>query len=62
MVCGQIHEPATLPNLLLLTAIELSLSGRSPYTSTDKTNKNKYTQMKQYKKHSTNYTKHSKYK
>jgi len=29
--------------LLLLTAIELSLGGRSPYTSTDKINKNKYT-------------------
>jgi hypothetical protein len=29
--------------LLLLTAIELSLDGSSPYTSTDKTNKNKYT-------------------
>ena len=29
--------------LLLLTAIELSLGGSSPYTSTDKTNKNKYT-------------------
>jgi len=29
--------------LLLLTSIELSLSGSSPYTSTDKTNKNKYT-------------------
>ena len=28
---------------LLLTAIELSLGGNSPYTSTDKTNKNKYT-------------------
>jgi len=27
----------------------LSLGGSSPYTSTDKTNKNKYTQMKQYK-------------
>ena len=27
----------------LLTAIELSLCGSSPYTSTDKTNKNKYT-------------------
>ena len=57
MVCGQIHELATLPNLLLLllTATELSLGGSSPYTSTDKTNKNKYTQTKQY-------TKHSKYK
>jgi hypothetical protein len=29
--------------LLLLTAIELSLGDSSPYTSTDKTNKNKYT-------------------
>jgi hypothetical protein len=29
--------------LLLLTAFELSLGGSSPYTSTDKTNKNKYT-------------------
>jgi len=40
--------------LLLLTAIELSLGGSSPYTSTDKTYKNKCTQTKQYKKHSTN--------
>jgi len=29
--------------LLLLTAIELSLGDSSPYASTDKTNKNKYT-------------------
>jgi hypothetical protein len=29
--------------LLLLTALGLSLGGSSPYTSTDKTNKNKYT-------------------
>jgi hypothetical protein len=29
--------------LLLLSAIEFSLGGSSPYTSTDKTNKNKYT-------------------
>jgi len=29
--------------LLLLTAIESSLGGSNPYTSTDKTNKNKYT-------------------
>ena len=36
--------------LILLTATELSLGGSSPYTSTDKTNKNKYTQMKQYQK------------
>jgi hypothetical protein len=48
--------------LLLLTAVELSLGGSSPYTSTDKTNKNKYTQTKQYKKCSTNNTKHSKCK
>ena len=27
----------------LLTAIDLSLGGSSPYTSTDKTNKNEYT-------------------
>jgi len=35
--------------LLVLTAVELSLGGSSPYTSRDKTN-NKYIQMKQYKK------------
>jgi hypothetical protein len=29
--------------LLLLTAVDLSLGSSSPYTSTDKTNKNKYT-------------------
>jgi hypothetical protein len=29
--------------LLLLIAVELSLGGSSPYTSTHKTNKNKYT-------------------
>ena len=29
--------------ILLLTTIELSLGGSSPYTSTDETNKNKYT-------------------
>jgi len=33
----------------LLTAIEFSLGGSSPYTSTDKANKNKYTKTKQYK-------------
>jgi hypothetical protein len=32
----------------LLTAIELSLGGSSPYTSTEKTN-NKYTETKKYK-------------
>ena len=30
-----------LVDLLLLSAIELSVGGSSPYTSTDKTNKNK---------------------
>jgi hypothetical protein len=29
--------------VLLLTTIELSLDGSNPYTSTNKTNKNKYT-------------------
>jgi len=29
--------------IIIITAIELSLGGSSPYTSTDKTNKNKYT-------------------
>jgi len=29
--------------ILILTAIELPLGGSSPYTSADKTNKNKYT-------------------
>ena len=29
--------------VVAVTAIELSLGGSSPYTSTDKTNKNKYT-------------------
>jgi len=37
-------EPLLLLLLLLLlfTAVELSLSASNPYTSTDKTNKNKY--------------------
>jgi len=29
--------------IIIITAIELSLGGSSNYTSTDKTNKNKYT-------------------
>ena len=48
------ERPPLLLLLLLLavvlTAVELSLGGSSPYTTTDKTNKNKYTQTKQYKK------------
>jgi len=46
--------------LLSLTAFQLSLGGSSLYTSTDKTDKNKYTEktlQRQYKN-----TKHSKYK
>jgi len=39
--------------LLLLTAIELSLGGSSPYSSTDETNENKYTETKQYQKKDT---------
>jgi len=35
--------PANKLLLLLFTAIELSLGGSSPYTSTDKSNENKYT-------------------
>jgi hypothetical protein len=35
--------------IYLLTAIDFSLGGSSPCTSTDKTNKNKYTLAKQYK-------------
>ena len=41
--CFHIAHISLLLLLLLLTAIELSLGGSSPYTSTDKTNKNKYT-------------------
>jgi len=29
--------------VIVITAIQLSLGGSSPYTSTDKTNKSKYT-------------------
>jgi hypothetical protein len=36
-------SPLLLLLLLLLTAIQLSLGISSPYTSTDKTNKTKYT-------------------
>jgi len=36
------HSP-THSLTYLFTAIELSLGGSSPYTSTDKTNKNEYT-------------------
>ena len=45
--------------LLLLAAIEFSLGGSSPYTSTDKTNN---IHKRNNTKHSTNNTKHIKYK
>ena len=35
--------------IIIITATEFSLGGSRPYTSTDKTNKNKYTLTKQYK-------------
>ena len=35
--------------IIIITPIEFSLGDSSPYTSTDKINKNKYTQTKQYK-------------
>jgi len=38
-----VQSPLLLLLLLLLTAIELSHGCSRPYTSTDKTNKNKYT-------------------
>ena len=44
--------------IIIITAIEFSLDGNSPYTGTDKTNKNKRNNTK----HSRNKTKHSKYK
>jgi hypothetical protein len=47
--------------LLLLTAIDSWLGGSSPYTSTDKTDKNKCIWRKQYKTHSAHNTKDSKY-
>jgi len=37
------HAIILLLLLLLLTAIEFSLGGSNSYTSTNKTNKNKYT-------------------
>ena len=35
--------------IIIITAIGFSLGGSSPYSSTDKSNKNKYTQTKQHK-------------
>jgi hypothetical protein len=47
VLCVMFQVYLSLLLLLLLTANELSLGGSSPYTGTDKTNKNKYTQTKQ---------------
>jgi hypothetical protein len=54
MACSGCALP--LPFTYLLSAVELSLGGSSPYTARDKTNNNKYnkrnntkTQYKQYK-------------
>ena len=52
---------ATTTTATTTTAIVLSLGGSRPYTSTDKTSNNKYTQTKQYKTHGAINTKHSKY-
>jgi hypothetical protein len=43
LTCMVFEASLLLLLLLLLTAIELSHGDSSPYTSTDKTNKNKYT-------------------
>ena len=55
--------------IIIISATELSLGGSSPYTITDKTNKNIYIYIYIYiyinetvLKHRTNNTKHSKYK
>jgi len=44
--------------IIIIIAVEVSLGSSSPYTSTDKTIKNKYTQKKQYNC-STNKTQYS---
>ena len=48
--------------IIIIAEIEFSYGGSSPYTSTDKTNKNKLCINETIQKHSTNITKHSKYK
>ena len=53
-------ETLLLLLLLLFTAIEFSLGGSSPYTSTDETRIN--THERNNKNHIINNTKHSKYK
>jgi len=39
----KLHIAHIIIIIIIIIAIELSLGGSSPYTSTDKTNKNKYT-------------------
>ena len=48
--------------IITIIAIEFSPGGSSPYTSTDKTNKNKIHINETIQKLSTNNTKHSKHK
>jgi len=48
--------------IFIIIAIEFSLGGSSPYTSTDKTNKNKIHINETIQKHTTNNAKHSKQK
>ena len=40
---GSVFEEITTTTTTTTTAFDFSLDGSSPYTSTDKTNKNKYT-------------------
>ena len=49
----------TIIIIIIIIAIEFSLGGSSPYTSTDKTNKNKIHINETIQKNSTNDTQHS---
>jgi hypothetical protein len=42
-ITSKFHNIAAFVIIIIITAIELSLGGSSSYTSTDKTNRNKYT-------------------
>jgi hypothetical protein len=48
--------------LIFFTAIDFSLGGSSPYTSTHKTNENKIYMNETIQKHSTKNTKHNTYR
>jgi hypothetical protein len=54
--------PIIIIIIIIITAIDFSLVNSSPYTSTLKTNKNKIYINETIQKHSTNNTKHCKYK